>query len=206
MALVWFTASLSNLFSAPLARRVGLVRAMVFTHLPAALFLGCIPLATTPNSIAILIVLRAAFNSMDQAPRSAFVAAVFLPEERTAVMGTINLVKTLGQSLGPLVTGVMMDRKKWWVVFVVGAVLKVLYDIGLLAMFLRTKLPEHGRRPRRTPVTEVDVGTLLGGELLPLGQDDDDDEEEMDDEESGNLSAQGRSGKVQYGWSEDLAV
>ncbi|KAF2097093.1 MFS general substrate transporter [Rhizodiscina lignyota] len=196
MAAMWFASSISNLFSASVARRIGLVKAMVFTHLPGAILLGFIPLAQSWFALAVLIILRAAFNSMDQAPRSAFVAAVFLPEERTAVMGTINLVKTLGQAAGPLITGVLIDRKKWWVGFVIGAVLKVIYDIGLLAMFLKTKVPEHGRRPRQTPVTEMDVVTLMGGELLPLGQEDDDDDADEGEPSEGS--------KVQYEWGEDV--
>lgn len=198
MALVWFASSISNLFSASVARRIGLVKAMVFTHLPAAVILGFIPLAQAWWVLGGLMVFRAAFNSMDQAPRSAFVAAVFLPEERTAVMGTLNLVKTLGQAAGPLFTGFFMDKHNWWVVFVVGAVLKVLYDMGLLFMFMNTKVPEHGRQ-RRTHVTEMDVVQLMGGELMPLGQNDiDDDEDEEDHGESSERQ------KVQYEWSEEV--
>lgn len=105
MALVWLFASVANLFSASVARRIGLVRAMVFTHLPNAIFLAFIPLAPTWWSLLMLLFLHAAFGSMDQAPREAFVAAVFLPSERTAVMGTINLVKTIAAAGGPLLTG-----------------------------------------------------------------------------------------------------
>lgn len=167
MALVWFASSVCNLFSASVARRIGLVRAMVFTHLPGAIILGFIPLANSWAVMGVLIVLRSAFNSMDQAPRSAFVAAVFLPAERTAVMGTINLVKTLGQAAGPLVTGFLMQRKKWWIAFVLAAALKVVYDIGLLVMFVNTKVAEHGRQPRTTPVSDMDVGILLDEQMLP---------------------------------------
>ncbi|KAK3634811.1 hypothetical protein LTR56_015092 [Elasticomyces elasticus] len=167
MALVWLVASVANLFSASVARRLGLVRAMVFTHLPNAIFLAFIPLAPTWWLMAILLLASSAFGSMDQAPRSAFVAAVFLPSERTAVMGTLNLVRTLAAAGGPLVTGYFHEHKMWGVVFVISAALKIAYDAGLLVMFLHTKLPESQRRGGNTTVADVDVGILLSESLAP---------------------------------------
>ena len=184
MAAVWLVASIANLFSASVARRLGLVRAMVFTHLPNAIFLAFIPLAHTWWLMLMLLLASSAFGSMDQAPRSAFVAAVFPPSERTAIMGTINLVKTLASAGGPLVTGYFQTKKMWGAVFVCSAVLKMLYDIGLLAMFLKTKLPEHGRRPRDVTFSDVDVGILLNEQLAHPdefeGDDDEDDEISLD--------------------------
>lgn len=182
MAGVWLVASIANLFSASVARRLGLVRAMVFTHLPNAIFLGFIPLAPTWWLMLMLLIGSSAFGSMDQAPRSAFVAAAFRPSERTAVMGTINLVKTIAAAGGPLVTGYFHDKKMWGAVFVISASLKILYDIGLLAMFLKTKLPEHGRRPRDVTVSDMDVEILLSENLVHP----DEFEAGLDDEEFGD--------------------
>lgn len=72
---------------------------------------------------------------MDTAPRSAFIAAVLLPHERTAVMGMINVVKTLSQSVGPSITGLLGERNLFWVAFVTSGVIKITYDLGLLAAF-----------------------------------------------------------------------
>lgn len=72
---------------------------------------------------------------MDVAPRSAFLAAVLLPEERTAVMGFLNVAKTMAQSLGPLITGLLTDHGLFWVSFVCAGSLKACYDLGLLAVF-----------------------------------------------------------------------
>ncbi|KAK0353233.1 hypothetical protein LTR33_009327 [Friedmanniomyces endolithicus] len=194
MAAVWLVASIANLFSASVARRLGLVRAMVFTHLPTAIFLAFIPLASTWWLMAMLLLASSAFGSMDQAPRSAFVAAVFLPSERTAVMGTLNLVRTLAAAGGPLVTGYFHEKKMWTAVFFLSAVLKISYDIGLLVMFVNTKLPETQRRPRDTTVTDVDVGILLSESLTPPEA-----FESMDDEEDGGY---GRGyGKDQGKWN-----
>lgn len=73
---------------------------------------------------------------MDVAPRSAFLANIILPKERTAVMGTINVVKTCSQSIGPLITGVLAENHLFWVAFVMAGSLKVSYDLGILAMFV----------------------------------------------------------------------
>lgn len=97
---------------------------------------------------------------MDQAPREAFVAAAFLPRERTQVMGTLNFVRTLGACLGPIVTGLIWTKKTWWVPFELAAGLKIIYDIGLLIMFLKTPLPEE---QRRVALDGDDGGRQLGG-------------------------------------------
>lgn len=134
---------------------------MVLTHLPSAIFIAFIPLAADWKMWFFLLIASSALGSMDQAPRAAFVAAAFSPSERTAVYGTINFCRTLASTGGPLVTGFFWHRKMWWATFLVAASLKILYDIGLLAMFLRTKLPEYEDGPRELTVTDVDVGILL---------------------------------------------
>lgn len=129
-------AAISNLFAASLARRIGLIRTMVFTHLPSAICLALIPLPNTVAPAMLLLILRSCTSSMDQAPRQAFLSAVVLAEERTAVMGVVNLVKTLGQSGGPSVTGWLAGTGRFWMAFVLAGGLKAGYDLGLLGMFV----------------------------------------------------------------------
>ena len=81
---------------------------------------------------------------MDSAPRSAFLAAVVLPAERTAVMGIINVVKTSSQSAGPVITGALSGAHLFWVAFVIAGSMKACYDLGILAMFKNHKT--HGER------------------------------------------------------------
>lgn len=76
---------------------------------------------------------------MDQAPRQAFLAAAVLPSERTAVMGVVNVVKTLSQSAGPSITGWLAGLDKFWIAFLVAGGMKASYDVGLLWMFLGSK-------------------------------------------------------------------
>jgi hypothetical protein len=103
-----------------------------------------------------LLVGRSVLNSMDQAPRSAFLSLIVLPEERTAVMGVVNILKTLAQSSGPSLTGVLAGHDRFWVAFVVAGSLKAAYDLMLLAFF-------GGRVHARKDDVDVDaVREVLG--------------------------------------------
>lgn len=75
-------------------------------------------------------------QNMDQAPRQAFLAAAVLPSERTAVMGAVNVVKTLSQSGGPVATGWLAGIGKFWIAFLIAGAMKASYDLAMLKMFL----------------------------------------------------------------------
>jgi MFS family permease len=140
MALGALMSSIGNLAASSVAKRIGFIYTMVFTHLPSAVFLAMFP---APHSLALTIfflVARATLASMDQAPRSAFLSAVVLPAERTAVMGTLNTVKTAAQTLGPLLTGLLSQSRHFGAAFVVAGVLKASYDLGMLHFFAETKM------------------------------------------------------------------
>ncbi|KAL7273108.1 hypothetical protein RUND412_004051 [Rhizina undulata] len=143
-------AAISSLFASPLSKRLGLIRTMVYTHLPSAIFLTLIPIPSYPSgtwAAMLFLILRSTTSSMDQAPRTAFLAAVMLPEERTAVMGIVNTVKTLSQATGPVVTGVLGARGHLGVGFIVAGALKICYDLGLAGTLIWMKV--GGERVRR---------------------------------------------------------
>ncbi|MCJ1433532.1 hypothetical protein MMC27_002895 [Xylographa pallens] len=144
LSLTALISTLSILLAAPLARRIGLVRTMVFTHLPSAVFLALIPLPRGLPLAVLCLVLRSCTQSMDQAPREAFLSAVVRPGERTAVMGVLGVVKTLSQSVAPSVTGGLVQGGRFWVSFVVAGGLKVGYDLGVLGMFVGWRGREEG--------------------------------------------------------------
>lgn len=135
MSATWFVSTIGNVFAASLAKRLGLIQAMVFTHLPSSIFLALLPVPPGLPLTICLLVGRSILNSMDQAPRSAFLSIVVLPEERTAVMGVVNILKTLSQSGGPSVTGLLAGSGYFWVAFVAAGSLKATYDILLLIFF-----------------------------------------------------------------------
>lgn len=129
-------SSISNLVASSIAKRIGLIKTMVFTHLPSAIFLALIPLPRHAWLSIIFLFLRSSMANMDQAPRQAFLSAVVLPSERTAMMGVVNVVKTLSQSGGPVVTGWLAGIRKFWIAFLVAGAMKVSYDLTILKMFL----------------------------------------------------------------------
>lgn len=135
----------SNLVASSIAKRIGLIKAMVFTHLPSAIFLALIPLPSVVWLAMTFLILRSCSQSMDQAPRQAFLAAVVLPNERTAVMGVVNVIKTLSQSAGPVATGYLAGIHKFWIVFMLAGAMKASYDLGMLKMFLGHQTREDRR-------------------------------------------------------------
>ncbi|KAF1969710.1 major facilitator superfamily transporter [Bimuria novae-zelandiae CBS 107.79] len=133
-------ATLSNFAALPLARRLGPLKTMTFTHLPSAIFLALIPIpkAGTPGTLMsmALLSLRACTQSMDQAPRQAFLAAVMKPEERTAILGVINIVKTIAQGGGIGSSGVLAAGKSWHIMLGGAGLMKATYDLLILWTFL----------------------------------------------------------------------
>ncbi|KAI1496684.1 major facilitator superfamily domain-containing protein [Biscogniauxia marginata] len=160
-------AGCSMIVASSLAKRFGNVNTMVFTHLPSQIFRALIPIPNDVRLALFFCILNSSTQSMDTGPRSAFLATVILPGERTAVMGTVNVIKTTAQSLGPILTGFLVDHDLFWVSFVGSGSLKALYDIGLL-FFFKNKEKEraraeqkriHGDEGRRDHAVE-DVDTL----------------------------------------------
>jgi MFS family permease len=136
-------STVSTIFAGPLARHLGLLNTMVFTHLPSSAAVLFFPAPQNLVVTIILLYIRMGLNNMDQAPRAAFIAAVVKPEERTAVMGITSTLRTLAMAMGPSLTGLLAGNDKFWIAFVVGGVLRIMYDLGLWAMFLNVKLHAH---------------------------------------------------------------
>lgn len=158
MSAVWIMSTIGNIFASAISKRIGLIRTMVFTHLPSAVFLALLPAPRGIWLTVVLLVLRGTLASMDQAPRSAFLSKAVASQERTAVMGLVNVVKTLSQSGGPTVTGVLAGANHFWVAFVVAGSLKATYDLGLMTCFLEAEKQaankpdvEYREEPQRQP-------------------------------------------------------
>lgn len=127
---------------------------MVFTHVPSGVFLAVMSL---PNSLPLamtFLIGRACLQNMDVAPRSAFLANALPAEQRTAIMGTINVFKTFASSVAPVFTGMLSARGTLWISFVIAGCLKISYDIGMLITFGGMD-KEHQRQKK--PVAEEAV-------------------------------------------------
>ncbi|KAJ5624750.1 Major facilitator superfamily domain general substrate transporter [Penicillium lagena] len=125
----------SMLVASSIAKRIGNVKTMVFTHLPSAVCLSLISVMPSLPLALTFLILRACSQSMDVAPRSAFLAAALPADKRTAIMGAVNVVKTLSQTMGPLITGVLARNQLFGVSFIIAGCLKVIYDLGMLFSF-----------------------------------------------------------------------
>ena len=139
----YILSSISTVFAAPLARRLGLINTMVFTHIPSSTAVLCFPFPSSAFLTVTFFFIRTGLNNMDQAPRAAFIAAVVKPEERTAVMGITSMLKTLASTAGPFVTGILAGNDKFWIAFVAAGALRICYDLGLWGMFVNMRLHQH---------------------------------------------------------------
>ncbi len=133
----------SHLAAAWMARRIGLLNTMVFTHLPSSLFLLTVPIAPTFSAAAVLFILRECLVEMDVPTRQSYVMAVVRPGERVAASGATNLVRTLGWGAGPIFAGAAMQSLALWTPLAIGASLKIAYDVILYGAFRRVRPPEE---------------------------------------------------------------
>lgn len=136
---VFFVAGLlsagSQLVSPWLAERIGLVRTMVYTHLPANLALiAAAFMPTAPLAIAFLL-LRMALSQMDVPARQSYVMAVVPPEERAAAASVTNVPRSLASAASPLVAGMLLGMTTFGWPLIFGGGLKVVYDLLLLRQF-----------------------------------------------------------------------
>ena len=135
----FFWAGLLGAFSqlmAPwMAGRIGLLNTMVFTHIPASLFL--ILAALAPNlSLAIgFLLLRAALSQMDVPARSAYVMAVVTPAERAAAASFTAVPRSLAAALSPSLGGALLTAGWLAAPLVACGCLKIAYDLALWRAF-----------------------------------------------------------------------
>jgi MFS family permease len=123
----------SQLASSRLAKRIGLVRTMVFTHLPANALLilaGIVPSA--PLAVAFLLA-RAALSQMDVPARQALVMRLVDPDERAAAASFTNVPRSLATALTPALAGYLLDHSSFGWPLVIAGLLKATYDLLLLA-------------------------------------------------------------------------
>jgi MFS family permease len=138
--------AVSYLAAAPLARRIGLINTMVFTHLPANLCLVAVPFATELWQAAALLLLRSLLSQMDVPTRTSYVMAVVTPAERQAAASLTAVPRSLASALGPSLAGWMLGAATFaWPLLLAGA-LKIVYDLALLARFRHIRPPEEQRR------------------------------------------------------------
>jgi MFS family permease len=147
IGVLFFVARIANALShfaaAWLARRIGLVNTMVFTHIPSSVLLLTVPFMPTFPVAAALFLLRESLVEMDVPTRQSYVMAVVRPEERTFASGITHLVRMAGWAVAPALAGLLMTGTSLAAPLVVGASLKILYDIVLWRAFRKLRPPEE---------------------------------------------------------------
>jgi predicted MFS family arabinose efflux permease len=137
-------AGLSLLAAAAIARRIGLVNTMVFTHLPSNLLLGLVPLMPTAPLATAVLLARFSISQMDVPTRQSFTMAVVDPDERSAAAGVTAIARTIGAALAPvLATPLYASAALASVPFFLAGAIKIGYDLALWRAFRKVEPPEE---------------------------------------------------------------
>jgi MFS family permease len=137
-------AGFSALLAARLARRIGLINTMVFTHIPSNILLIMVPLMPTLALAIAVLLMRFSISQMDVPTRQSYTMAVVEPEERSAAAGVTNIARSIGAALAPSLTGVFLGvASLLGAPFILAGSLKLVYDVTLWRQFHALKPPEE---------------------------------------------------------------
>jgi len=139
-------AGFSSLAAAALARRIGLIRTMVFTHLPSNILLILVPLMPNRELAVALFLLRFSISQMDIPTRQSYTMSVVHPDERSAASGITTVARSLGAILSPSIAGYCFAHPQWInLPFFLAGGIKIAYDLILYRAFI-TLNPTHEKQ------------------------------------------------------------
>jgi MFS family permease len=146
---IFFGANLlaagSALAASWVARRIGLLNTMVFTHLPSNVLLLLVPLMPDLGLAVAVLLLRFSISQMDVPTRQSYTVAVVSPDERSAAAGVTGVARSVGASVSPmLATALMGVPSLAGVPFFLAGGLKIVYDLLLYRRFIAVRPPEEG--------------------------------------------------------------
>jgi predicted MFS family arabinose efflux permease len=140
-------AGVSALLASRLAARFGLVRTMVFTHLPSNILLILVPLMPSLPLATLVLLARFSISQMDVPTRQSYLMAVVGPEERSAAGGVTGVARTIGAALAPVFAGFLYARPSLMSMpFFIAGTLKVAYDLLLYRGFAAVHAPPEVAR------------------------------------------------------------
>ena len=147
LGVIFFAAgtlgAFSSLLAVKVAKSIGLVRTMVFTHIPASLILVAVVLAPNVWWAMGLFIVRGLLSQMDVPVRTSYVMAVVTPAERPAAASITNVPRSLASALPPIAAGWMLDQSNFAWPLLICAACKITYDLLLLGMFRHVRPPEE---------------------------------------------------------------
>jgi sugar phosphate permease len=137
-------AGFSALAAARLASRIGLIKTMVFTHIPSNVMLILIPFMPTVSLAVGVLLLRFSISQMDVPTRQSYLMAVVSADERSAAAGITGIARSIGASLSPVLAGTLMSISPLFSTpFFLAGGLKVLYDLLLYRNFKSVRPQEE---------------------------------------------------------------
>jgi MFS family permease len=125
----------SQLASSWLVARIGRIRTMAYTHIPANLCLMIAGTMPTAGLALAFLLLRASMSSMDVPARQSYVMAMVPPEERAAAASVTNVPRSLASAMAPLPAGALLNYSLFGWPLILGGACKLVYDALLLAQF-----------------------------------------------------------------------
>jgi MFS family permease len=129
-------AGVSALLATRLADRIGLVRTMVFTHIPSNMLLCLVPLMPNVWLAITILLLRSSISQMDVPARQSYTMAVVAPDERSAAAGITTVARSVGAAASPLLAGMLIANPLLFSApFFLAGGLKIIYDLALYKMF-----------------------------------------------------------------------
>jgi MFS family permease len=136
----------SFLVAAKIADKIGLINTMVFTHIPSNILLILVAFAPTlPLAIALYLA-RMALSQMDVPTRQSYIVAIVEEDERTAAAGITNISRNVAQSVSPSLAGYILQSLSFLSApFVLGGMLKIVYDIAIYFNFKSIRPPDEKR-------------------------------------------------------------
>lgn len=141
-------SAISMFAAVPLANRIGLVRTMVFTHLPSSLCLVAIPFVPSLSVVIALLMLRSLLSQMDVPTRNSYVMAVVTPPERPAAASVTSVPRSLASAIGPVIAGYLLLLSGFGWPLLIAGLLKSGYDLALFALFSHVRPPEEREAAR----------------------------------------------------------
>jgi MFS family permease len=141
--LSYFLAALSFLLAPIIARRIGVVRTMAFSHGAASLIYFFLPFAPTFALAAGLTIFRSFLAYMDNPLRNSFVMGVVKPEDRGSAAGITTLARQVPVAVSPTISAYMMQALSLNVPILVGGSLQLFHDCIFYYLFRNVKPPEE---------------------------------------------------------------
>ena len=136
-------SALSYPLASWLARRIGLVNTMVFTHIPSSVCLIAAAFAPNLTWVLALLLVRSALSQMDVPTRTSYVMAVVTPAERAAAASVTAVPRSLASSISPALAGALFGPAFSGLPLILCGTLKIVYDLALLYTCRHVKPPEE---------------------------------------------------------------